>query len=92
MIIRIMSLGQFEVTSSLFDTLNAIDNKIVECVQKGDEKEYKKNLAELIGLILKEGKKIPDTELVGSSIMVPPADLTLEEARQIFSGDGIFKG
>ncbi|NLV25580.1 MAG: hypothetical protein GXY48_00165 [Methanomicrobiales archaeon] len=92
MIIRILGQGQYEVASSLFDTLNAIDNKIVECVQNGNVKEYNKNFAELTDLILKEGKKIPDTELVGSSVMVPPTDLTFEEARQIFRGDGIFKG
>lgn len=92
MIIRILGQGQYEVSSSLFDTLNGIDNKIVDCVQDGNEKEYKKNLTELVGLIIKEGQKLPDTELIGSSIIVPPADLTLEEARQIFRGDGIFKG
>lgn len=92
MIIRILGQGQFEVKSSLFDELNVIDNKIVEYVTKGDEKEYKKGLADLIGLILREGKKVPDEELIESSVIVPPNDMTLKEARQIFSGEGIFKG
>jgi len=92
MIIRILGQGQFEVKSSLFDELNVIDNRIVEYVTKGDEKEYKKGLAELIGLILREGKKVPDEELIESSVIVPPNDMTLKEARQIFSSEGIFKG
>ncbi len=91
MIIRIMGQGQFDVKSSLFDDLNTIDNEIVEYVQKGNEKEYQKSLAKLIGLILSEGKRLPDEELIESSVIVPPSDMTLEEARQVFRGAGIFK-
>lgn len=92
MIIRIMGQGQFQVPSSLFDDLNKIDNKIVEYVQKGNEKGYKKGLADMIELIHREGKKVSDKELFESDSIVPPADMTLEEARQVFKGSGIFKG
>ena len=92
MIIRIIGQGQFNVQSSLFDDLNKIDNKIVEYVQKGNDKNYKKSLAELIAMILHESKKVSDKELVESDIIVPPADMTIEEARQVFTGTGIFKG
>jgi hypothetical protein len=92
MIIRIMGQGQFEVKSSLFDDLNKIDNKIVEYVQKGNEKGYKKSLADLIGIITREGQMVDNKELVESDVIVPPADMTLEEARQVFRGTGIFEG
>jgi len=92
MIIRIIGQGQYLVKSSLFDDLNKIDNAIVGYVQKGDEKEYKKSLAKLIGTIKREGKKIDDRELVESDIIVPPGDMTLSEARDVFKGTGIFKG
>ncbi len=92
MIIRIMGEGQFLVNSSLFDTLNALDNRIVEHVQKGDEPEYRKLLAELIGAIQREGKPVDDTTLIESDIIVPPANMTLAEARAVFTGTGIFEG
>lgn len=92
MIIRIMGQGQYHVQSSLFDDLNKIDNKIVQYVQKGNEKGYKKSLAELVEVIHREGKKVSAKELVESDIIVPPVDMTLEEARQVFTGTGIFKG
>lgn len=92
MIIRIMGTGQFEVKSSLFDELNTIDNMIVDCVQKGDVAGYQKKFSELIGLVLREGKKLPDDQIVESSVIIPPADMTITEARQIFTGEGIFKG
>ncbi len=92
MIIRIMGQGQFTVNSSLFDALNTIDNEIVEVVQKGDDEQFAKRLSDLIGLIQKEGNRISDTILVESDVIVPPADMTLVEARDVFKGTGIFEG
>lgn len=92
MIIRIIGQGQFEVKSGLFDELNTIDNMIVDYVQKGDAAGYQQKFSELIGLILREGTKLPDDQIIESSVIVPPADMTITEARQIFTGEGIFKG
>jgi len=55
MIIRIMGEGQYKVSSSLFDELNAIDNRIVGHVATGDEKAYKNDLAVLISKIKENG-------------------------------------
>ena len=92
MIIRIMGEGQYNVKSGLFDDLNKIDNAIVDYVQKGDEEGYKKSLAKLISTIKSKGKALDDKELVESDIIVPPSDMTLKEARDVFKGTGIFKG
>ena len=92
MIIRVMGEGQYRVDSGLFDTLNEIDNRIVEHVQNQDAKGFRSCLAELIGAIQQAGQRIADTELVESDIIVPPADLTLPEARDVFKGTGIFEG
>lgn len=92
MIIRIIGQGQYRVDSSLFDTLNRIDNRIVGYVEKGNEKGYRKGLDELIGTIVSEGKKVPGKEIIESDVIVPPADMSLDEARQVFRGTGIFEG
>lgn len=92
MIIRIMGQGQFQVKSSLFDKLNKIDNRIVHFVQKGDEKAYRKGLSDLIAMIKKEGTALGTGELMESDIIVPPADMSFDEARQVFTGAGIFRG
>ena len=36
----------------------------------------------------REGGALPE-EIVGSDVIIPPSDLTLEEARELFSGDGL---
>ena len=92
MIIRIIGQGQFEIKSALLDDLNTIDNSIVEYVQKGDEGRYKELLSKMTGIIVREGKRVPDSEIIDSSVIVPPDDMTIEEARQVFTGEGIFKG
>ncbi|QLC49342.1 hypothetical protein HWN40_03220 [Methanolobus zinderi] len=91
MIIRIAEEGQYEVPGSLLDELNIIDNRIVDLVAKEKEEEYTTELSKLIGMIRSNGKKLDDSELKESDIIVPPDDLTLKEAREIFTGDGLIE-
>ncbi|WP_370575042.1 hypothetical protein [Methanomethylovorans sp.] len=91
MIIRVMGQGQYKVPSSLFDELNAIDNRIVDHVTKGDEKAYKQDLAALISKVKQNGKVLAAEELVESDVIVPPEDLTFTEAKEVFTGTGIFE-
>lgn len=91
MIVRIMGEGQFQVSSSLLDELNVIDNRIVDYVAKENESDFKKELGKLIAMIKENGKPVDDAEIVESDIIVPPADLTLEEAAGIFKGEGLIE-
>ena len=56
MIVRIMEEGQFQVSSSLLDELNVIDNRIVDYVAKENESDFKKELGKLIAMIKENGK------------------------------------
>ncbi len=91
MIIRIAEEGQYEVPGTLLDELNIIDNKIVDLVAREKEEEYTTELSKLIHMIRSNGKKLDDSELKESDIIVPPDDLTLKEAREIFTGDGLIE-
>ena len=92
MIIRILGIGQFKLDDRHIDILNKIDNQIVEHVSKGREKEFRADLAKIISMIQEKGEAIAPAEIISSDIIVPPADMTLEEARQVFSGEGLIKG
>lgn len=91
MIIRIMGEGQFRAPDSLCDELNQIDNRIVALVTEGNKEEFRAELARLISEIKKKGEAIGTSEIMKSDIIVPPEDLSLEEAREVFKGSGIFK-
>jgi len=92
MIIRILGIGQFKLDDRHIDSLNKIDNQIVEHVSKGRDKEFRKDLDRIISMIQENGEPIDPAEIISSDIIVPPEDMTLDEAKQVFSGEGLIKG
>ena len=91
MIIRIMGEGQYRAPEALCDELNKIDNRIVALVTEGKKEEFRTELVRLISEIKKKGEAIGTNEIIKSDIIVPPEDLSLEEAREILKGSGIFE-
>ncbi|CAD7767236.1 MAG: hypothetical protein DNFNHJIP_00643 [Candidatus Argoarchaeum ethanivorans] len=91
MIARLMGLGQYHIEDAYIDDLNTIDNRIVEIVEKDDYDNFQKTYPELISYVQKHGTPVPDGEIIESDIIIPPDDLTLEEAKKIFKGQGIIE-
>lgn len=91
MIIRIMGEGQYRAPEALCDELNKIDNRIVSLVTEGKHEEFRIELARLISEIKAKGEKVGAEEIMKSDIIVPPEDLSLEEAKDVFKGSGIFE-
>jgi len=91
LIIRIMGEGQYRAPEALCDELNQIDNRIVHLVEEGKGEEFRNELAKLIFEIKEKGEPIEAEEILESDIIVPPEDLSLEEAKAVFKGSGIFK-
>jgi hypothetical protein len=91
MIVRIMGEGQYEVDSCLLDQLNIIDNRIVDHVSQGKQKEFREELEKLISTVKMKGKQLDLKEVITSDVIIPPKDLTLEEAKGIFKGYGLIK-
>ncbi|HEX7033352.1 MAG TPA: hypothetical protein VF172_10165 [Nitrososphaera sp.] len=91
-IVRIMGQGQFTVDSATLSRLNEIDNEIVAMIadgkDPGDSENFRKKLAELAEIVSKNGKPVDPKEIVESDIILPGADISIEEARQIFKGEG----
>ena len=89
MIIRIATQGQYKVSGQVIDKLDAIDNKLVDVVATGDEPAFRDLLGQMLTLVKDNGSAVPDDELVSSDLILPSPDTTLEEARQLFVGDGL---
>jgi hypothetical protein len=90
-IVRIMGQGQFTVDSKTLKKLNDMDNAIVELVSKerSDDFEFKKRLAELNNMVVKNGKPLDPREIIKSDIILPSADLSIDEAKRLFRGEGV---
>ena len=91
MIVRIMGQGQYRVDAKLMEKLNVIDNRIVALVSSGDEKEFRNDLVLLISAIKESGEPLDEMSILSSEVIVPPQDLTLKEAKKIFSGQGLIE-
>lgn len=89
MIIRIMNDNQYIVPSIYYDDINKIDNEIVRIIARGDKKTFKEKYKELIGLVHKNGVPMDVKTLKESDLIIPPADLTFEQAKKIFVGQGL---
>jgi hypothetical protein len=92
MIVRLMGEGQYELDEKHVDEINKIDNNLVKIVNKGDEKSFKAEFRKLTENVQRYGKRLPDNVLKPSDIIIPPSDITLEEAQKIFKGDGLIPG
>lgn len=89
MIVRIFSDGQYRVPEDTQARLNELDNATVAAVDAGDEATFKATFAELVALIHEHGERLADDDLTPSDAMLPPADISLEEARTEFTGEGL---
>ena len=89
MIIRVLNENQYVVPSLYYDDINKIDNEIVKDIAKGDKAAFKKNYAELLAIIRKNGVPLDVKTLKESDLIIPPADLTFDEAKKIFVGQGL---
>jgi hypothetical protein len=93
-IIRVLDRGQFVVDPETLRKLNAIDNSIVRKLESGSlgDQEFKTKVQQLSQLVTKKGKPLDPKMIVGSDIILPHSDLSIEEASKIFYGEGIIPG
>lgn len=89
MIVRLMGEGQFEVDDEVAKGLNDLDEKAGEAVERGDEEQLRVLLDRMTEAVLTNGSRVPDDDLRGSDAIVPPGDLSLDEAKQLFEGEGL---
>ena len=89
MIVRIATEGQYRLADDAIERVNALDNDAVAAVEAGDEGRFMELFAQIIALIRAEGAPLPEDELHGSDVIVPPPDTSFEEAKHDFSGDGL---
>ena len=92
MIVRISTEGQYRLSSSALDRLNEIDGRMVDAAARSDEETFMRLLDEMLALVRSEGIPIPSDEIVESDIILPPPDTSMEEARELFQGEGVIPG
>ena len=91
MIVRVATEGQYEVADGQEEPLNELDNALVAAVESGDEARFQELFAQMLELV-RAGAAIDGDELVESDVILPPPDISLDEARREFTGEGLIPG
>lgn len=89
MIVRIMSEAQFRLDESHHARLDELDDAVVAKIDAKDEPGYASAFAELLAFVRDSGTVLDDDDLASSHHILPPADLSFEEAGEQFTGEGL---
>jgi hypothetical protein len=81
-IVRVMGEGQWRVDDALAGELEELDVETERATERGDAEGLERALHAIADLVRK-GEPVGDDYLGPSDLIVPPLDLTLEEARKI---------
>jgi PspAA-like protein len=89
MIVRISGEGQYRLPDEDAERLNELDNRAVSAVEAGDETGFQELWSQMLELVSSDGDTLPDDELVESDVIMPPRDISFDEAKGEFTGDGL---
>jgi hypothetical protein len=87
MIVRVSGEGQYRL-DDVSERLHELDNAVVAAIQAGDEAGFRSAYDALLAFV-REGAPLAEDELEGSDLILPPPDLSLEEAEREFSAEGL---
>ena len=88
MIVRIATEGQYRLPDSAMAQLDALDDATVAAVDRDDSDGFREAFERLLDAA-RSGDRLPDDELVGSDLILPPPDTTLADAAREFVGEGL---
>jgi hypothetical protein len=89
MIVRISGEDQYELPDADGDRLNQLEREVIAAVDAGSDADFRASFATLLDYVRSNGTRVGDEELQGSDVILPPADITLDEAGHEFTGEGL---
>ena len=92
MIVRILGEGQFDLSDEAVSALNDLDAKVESAIEAGDDVVFHDALAALLDGVRTAGVPHAAESLDPSDLMLPMADATLAEVKDMLSGDGLIPG
>jgi hypothetical protein len=92
MIVRILGEGQYDVSDDALDRLNQLDAEVEAAVEADDEASFRPALEALLGGVRTVGVPHAADSLDESDLILPPADATIAEVRELLEDDGLIPG
>ena len=89
MIVRVSGEGQYRLPDEDGERLNELDNRAVSAVEQGDETGFRELWSQMLELVASDGNAIDEDELIESDVILPPRDVSFQEAQGEFTGEGL---
>ena len=91
MLIRILGEGQFVVPDSELDEINRLDAEL-EAALKTSADDFRAALDALLDKVRSVGVRPPDHEMQESQVVLPFADASEDDIRDMLGGEGLVPG
>jgi PspAA-like protein len=88
-IVRIANEAQYRLDDGHHAKLDELDDAVVAAVDAGDRDGFQSAFSTLLEFVRTQGESVSDDDLTASEYILPPADLTFDEAGEEFSGEGL---
>jgi hypothetical protein len=92
MIVRILGEGQYDVADDAVDGLNELDAAVEAAVEAGDTERFAVALGNLLAGVRAVGTAHDLESLDESDLILPPADASIDEVRELLEDDGLIPG
>jgi hypothetical protein len=89
MIVRISGEGQYRLADSDAERVDELRRQALAIVDSGNEDGFTDAFAALLDYVRAHGTLLGDDELEGSTVILPPADFSFDEAGREFTGEGL---
>lgn len=88
MIVRIATEAQYRLADDQMPRLQELDAAVISAAESGDPASFERRFAELLACV-RGGELLDDTDLAPSDAILPPPDVSLEEATRELSDEGL---
>ena len=92
MIVRISGEGQFSIGDAATAELNRLDSELEAAVNRNDEAAFTAALHGLLDQVRAQGSPLPSDTLESSDLILPPADASMDEVREMLTEEGLIPG
>lgn len=92
MIVRILGEGQFDLPEEDMDTLNALDDRLTEAIDSGDEGTFRTALQELLAAVRRNALPHDPDSLDPSDLVLPGPDSSLQDVKDLLGEEGLIPG
>ncbi len=89
MIVRISGEAQYKLEDGRRERLNELESNVVKIVEGGEEDGFHEAFAALLDYVRTHGETVADDDIETSDVIIPPSDLTFQEAGKDFTGEGL---